>query len=54
VAHRAISLLRPPQPAPTFAEGRRQDAGHKVQLVQRCIVVFAMGLVLYLIFLVQF
>jgi len=33
----------PPQPAPTFAEGRRQDAGHKVQLVQRCIVVFCDG-----------
>jgi hypothetical protein len=47
------TLLRPPQPAPTFAEGRRQDAGHKVQLVQRCIVVFCDGLAQYLIFLVQ-
>jgi hypothetical protein len=35
-------------------EERHQDAGHQVQLVQRCLVVFfAMGLALYVIFFVQ-
>ena len=53
MAHRAISLLCPPQPAPTFAEGVVRTRGIKYNWFNVVLSFFAMGLALYLIFFVQ-
>lgn len=48
------TLLRPPQPAPTFAEGVVRTRGIKYNWFNVVLPFLTMGLALYLMFFVQF